>query len=160
MKSLATLLTLISVFTIAQATEIKNLPEGTMGILTVESMTEGQLLWMKGRVGEGKYTSVDAQNRHCSITVPIVIGEFSDTRLGVQSVQGLTIAITNQELSDSLISGKRVHSDDWIFRTAMEAQPADGYIINGIEPTEQFILNSRRRWISWLLDDSPRLTCL
>ncbi|MFC1234996.1 hypothetical protein [Vibrio sp. F74] len=160
MKSLATLLTLISAFAIAQATEIRNLPEGTMGILTVKNMTEGQLLWMKGRVGEGKYTSVDAQNRHCSITVPIAIGGFTDTRLGVHSVQGLTIAIINQELSDALMSGQRIHSEDWIIKAAMGAGPIDGYIISGLEPTEQFILNSRRRWISWLLDDSPRLTCL
>ncbi|WED27610.1 hypothetical protein L3V77_05075 [Vibrio sp. DW001] len=160
MKSLTTLLALLSIFAIAQATELESLPEGTMGILTVENMTEGQLFWMKGRVGEGKYTSVDAQNRHCSMTVPIAIGGFADTRLGVHSVQGLTIAITNQELSDALMSGQRIHSEDWVIRAAMEAEPADGYIISGIETTEQFILNSRRRWISWLLDDTPRLTCL
>ncbi len=160
MKLLTTLLALISVFVIAQSTEIESLPEGTMGILTVKNMTEGQLLWMKGRVGEGKYTSVDVQNRHCSITVPIAIGGFTDTRLGVHSVQGLTIAITNQKLSDSLMSGQRIHSEDWVFRAAMETEPADGYIISGIEPTEQFILHSRKRWISWLLDDTPRLTCL
>lgn len=155
-----TLLALMSAFATAQTTKTENLPEGTMGILTVKSMTEGQLFWLKGRVGQGVYTRVDEQNRHCSIEVPIAIGGFSKIQLAIHSVQGLMIAITSRELSDSLMSGQRINSDDWVFRSAIENQPADGYIISGIEPTEQFILNSRRRWVSWLLDDTSKLICL
>ena len=32
------------------------LPEEAIGVLEVNDMTSGQLLWLRGRVGEGSYT--------------------------------------------------------------------------------------------------------
>jgi hypothetical protein len=154
---LTTLLTLTSYFIFAEAVETDRSTESIIGTLTVNNMTEGQLLWMKGKVGEGIYTGINKQGHQCSIKVPVVIGGFSDTLVDNQSSNGFEIVITNQALSEALLSGKPIKNTDWIFR---EKTPSDGYIVNGIAPTEQFILNSRSRWVSWFLDEKVTVTCL
>jgi hypothetical protein len=156
LKLIITLLSIISTFAYSEAKEIDSLPAPIIGTLTVDNMTEGQLLWMKGKVGEGKYLGIDQQGRHCSINVPVVIGHFSETRVGVHETNGFIIAITSRGLSEALLSGRPINNTDWVFR---EKAPSDGYIMSGIEPTEQFILNSRSRWISWFLDEKRTAVC-
>ena len=157
MMLLTTMLALISDVTVAKAMETDRSTEAVVGTLTVDNMTEGQLLWMKGKVGEGIYTGFNKQGRQCSIKVPVVIGGFSATRIGIYSSDGFEIVITNQALSEALFSGKPIKNTDWVFT---DNAPSDGYILSGIEPTEQFILNSRNRWVSWLLDEKVIATCL
>ncbi|EJL6274983.1 hypothetical protein NMR36_003100 [Vibrio cholerae] len=136
-----------------------HLPEQTIGLLTITKMTQGQLLWLKGRVGEGKYQAKNAQGQECSIEVPVAIGSFSQADIGIHSTQGLMIAITNSRLSEAILAGQKIHSDDWVFGTKEERKKVDGYIVSGIAADEGFILNSRRRWISWLLDAEPQVIC-
>ena len=62
-------------------------------------------------------------------------------------------------LSDALIKGERINSNEWHFAGMAGQLSADGYIVKGIEADEGFVLNSKRRWISWLLDDKPALNC-
>lgn len=55
MRTLLVLL-LISMANLASADPLKlndHLPDQTIGLLTITKMTQGQLLWLKGRVGEG-----------------------------------------------------------------------------------------------------------
>lgn len=69
-------------------------------------------------------------------------------------------AIVNKPApSDALIKGERINSNEWHFAGMAEQLSADGYIVKGIEADEGFVLNSKRRWISWLLDDKPALNC-
>ncbi|MVD20407.1 hypothetical protein D6U55_12945, partial [Vibrio cholerae] len=110
-------------------------------------------------VGEGKYQAKNAQGQECSIEVPVAIGSFSQANIGIHSTQGLMIAITNPRLSEAILEGQRIHSDDWVFSTKEERKKVDGYIVSGIAADEGFILNSRRRWISWLLDAEPQVIC-
>ncbi|AYC07353.1 hypothetical protein [Vibrio cholerae] len=157
MRTLLVLL-LISMANLASADPLKlndHLPEQTIGLLTITKMTQGQLLWLKGRVGEGKYQAKNAQGQECSIEVPVAIGSFSQADIGIHSTQGLMIAI----LSEAILEGQRIHSDDWVFGTKEERKKVDGYIVSGIAADEGFILNSRRRWISWLLDAEPQVIC-
>ncbi|MGO4093963.1 hypothetical protein AB2327_05190 [Vibrio cholerae] len=161
MRTLLVLL-LILMANLASADPLKlngNLPEQTIGLLTITKMTQGQLLWLKGREGEGKYQAKNAQGQECSIEVPVAIGSFSQANIGIHSTQGLMIAITNPRLSEAILEGQRIHSDDWVFSTKEERKKVDGYIVSGIAADEGFILNSRRRWISWLLDAEPQVIC-
>jgi hypothetical protein len=155
LKITITMLILMNTFVQAKA-EI-HLPQTVIGTLTIDNMTEGQLLWMKGKVGQGKYSGIDEQGRHCSIDVPVVIGSFSETSIGIQSSKGVEIAVTSSELNEALLSGRPINNSDWVFRAN---PPSDGYIISGIEPSEQFILNSRKRWASWFLDEKVTPSCL
>ena len=148
---------MISPFIFSQENTSNQLPAAVIGTLIVGEMTEGQLLWMKGKVGEGKYSGIDKLGRHCAIKVPVVIGSFSETSVGVQSSNGFEIAITSIALSESLLSGRPIKNTDWVFK---KNAPSDGFIVSGIQPTEQFILNSRSRWVSWFLDEKRTATCL
>nr|AIW55706.1 hypothetical protein [Vibrio cholerae] len=114
MRTLLVLL-LISMANLASADPLKlndHLPDQTIGLLTITKMTQGQLLWLKGRVGEGKYQAKNAQGQECSIEVPVAIGSFSQANIGIHSTQGLMIAITNPRLSEAILEGQRIHSDD------------------------------------------------
>ncbi|MDO6685882.1 MULTISPECIES: hypothetical protein [unclassified Agarivorans] len=155
---LFTLALIAAVFT-GQAATIDLNPPKVLGVLKVKHTTEGNLLWLQGRVGEGQYSTIDDAGKQCSIDVPIAIGHLTKTHIGIVKQPGLEIAITNPELNHQLLSGKPVASDNWIFRPADDSLPADGYLVSGINPEESFVLNSRRRWISWLLNDQPNLVC-
>ena len=143
----------------AEAMNPHSLPTGAMGILQVERLTQGELLWMQGRVGEGVYTTTNQAGQHCSIKVPVAVGQIKKSGLGIDSVTGLTIIVMNPTLSAALINGERVRSDEWQFSAQTDSRSADGYITEGIKESEGFVLNSKRRWISWLLEDKPELHC-
>ncbi|MBD0786321.1 hypothetical protein HUO09_08180 [Vibrio sp. Y2-5] len=134
-------------------------PTDTFGTLTVDSMTEGRLLWLNGRVGEADYKYTDKSDRACTVKVPIAVGRFSDPDLGISKTKGLTIVVVSQRLNDALIQGERVNSEEWHFTAKEDDKDADGLIARGISPDEEFILNSRRKWVSWFLRDKPNVVC-
>lgn len=136
-----------------------SLPTGAIGILHVDRLTQGELLWLQGRVGEGVYTTTNQAGQHCSIKVPVVVGQIEKSGLGIASVTGLSIIVMNPTLSAALINGERVRSDEWQFSAQTDSRSADGYITEGIKESEGFVLNSKRRWVSWLLEDKPELRC-
>lgn len=130
------------------------------GILTVHQMTQGQLLWLKGRVGDGYYVGLNGQGQSCSLTVPVAIGQYSeDSRLGIKHVGGVKIAITSQKLSNAILNGQPIRSDEWNVTQTDQGVGVDGYIINGISLEEGFALNAKRRWVSWLLDEKAEPDC-
>lgn len=102
MKYRFLLLMLICPVALADAVNIHQFPRGTQGILSVERLTQGKLLWLQGRVGEGSYTRVDGEGRHCTIKVPVVV---ANTGLGIDAVEGLSIIVMNKRLSEALIKG-------------------------------------------------------
>lgn len=159
MKYRFLLLMLISPVALADTAHIHNFPKGTQGILSVEHLTQGKLLWLQGRVGEGSYTRVDGEGRHCTIRVPVVVGRVANTGLGIDAVEGLSIIVMNKQLSEALIKGERINSNEWQFVALAERRAADGYIVKGIAADEGFVLNSKRRWTSWLLDETPMQHC-
>lgn len=136
-----------------------NSPSEALGILSVDTMTQGALLWLKGRVGDASYTFTSDDNTTCRISVPIAVGSISESDLGVGETKGLTIIVVSQRLNDALIQGERINSADWHFSTLQENKNLDGLISHGISSTEGFVLNSRRRWISWLIGDTQSPTC-
>ncbi|MCE0495565.1 hypothetical protein [Vibrio salinus] len=146
------LLSLFSQVTVA-------LPAGTQGILTVEKMTQGELLWLKGRIGDATYTLIKGGKETCTVKIPVAVGSKSDTGLGISETKGLTIFVMSKSLSDALIHGKRINSEDWHFSTREQDTNADGVVIEGIKTDEEFVLNSRRRWISWLMGKSYDSDC-
>ncbi|MCV3284763.1 hypothetical protein [Aeromonas veronii] len=68
-------------------------------------------------------------------------------------------AVDQQRLDVALSKGERVNSRDFIFSREAADPEADGHIVSGIAADEGFVLNSRRRWIAWLLEDKPALRC-
>ncbi|MFP8967934.1 hypothetical protein ACKC9G_15245 [Pokkaliibacter sp. CJK22405] len=137
-----------------------NLPAGALGILSIDSMTQGQMLWLKGRVGEASYQYRGPDNRQCTLNVPVAVGRIADADVGVSTVPGLQILVLSAQLSQALLAGERIKSDDWHFSRAQGGDNVDGLILQGIAPDEGFVLNSRRRWISWLRGDNRTPVCL
>ncbi|EGR0393243.1 hypothetical protein OC506_09180 [Vibrio vulnificus] len=139
-------------------------PSGAKGILSVEKMTEGQFFWLRGRVGEGRYTRFDELGRHCSYEIPVVAGAMADAGFSVNTVSGMFVIVMSQRLNDALLAGERISSTNWRFSVSSNElssseQGIDGYIVEGASPDEYFILNSKRRWISWLSGDKRSETC-
>ncbi|HFQ5431514.1 TPA: hypothetical protein ACGVBV_001934 [Vibrio vulnificus] len=139
-------------------------PSGAKGILSVEKMTEGQFFWLRGRVGEGRYTRFDEFGRHCSYQIPVVAGAMADAGFSVNTVSGMFVIVMSQRLNDALLAGERISSAHWRFvvlpnELSSSEKVMDGYIVEGVLPDEHFILNSKRRWISWLAGDKRSETC-
>ena len=134
-------------------------PSGTLGTLTVDNMMQGEFLWLKGRVGEGRYTFIHQDKRTCTINVAVAVGNISESNLGISETKGLTIVVVSQQLNDALIQGKRITSEDWHLTTQKNDDSIDGLIINGVTPKEGFVLNSKRRWISWFMGDKNSPVC-
>lgn len=65
-------------------------------------------------------------------------------------------AMTNQALQ----SGERVLSSNWQFAYGAQSHQVDGVVLNGVNKSETFVLNSRQRWVSWLLDGRAQVRCL
>lgn len=146
------LLTLFSQATSAYSSD-------AIGHLTVDSMTQGQLIWLKGRVGEGVYTFTDPRSRVCSIKVPVAIGSVSDSSLGFSQTNGLSIAVISDQLNKALLSGERINSQDWHFSMRHGEVNADALIVYGISDKEGFALNSKRKWISWFTNEKQGVDC-
>ncbi|EJV9310107.1 hypothetical protein [Vibrio vulnificus] len=139
-------------------------PSGAKGILSVEKMTEGQFFWLRGRIGEGRYTRFDEFGRHCSYQIPVVAGAMADAGFSVNTVSGMFVIVMSQRLNDALLAGERISSAHWRFvvlpnELSSSEQVMDGYIVEGVLPDEHFILNSKRRWISWLAGDKRSEMC-
>jgi hypothetical protein len=161
------LLLLMSVVATVRADLLGNAGTSIKGVLTVNQMMEGQLLRLKGRVGQGHYIGIDYRDRYCSIELPVAIGSTTDTNIGIRTTDGVKIVVTSQKLSDAILRGERIVSSDWVFRSSVEGISihaengflADGYIIHGIGTEEGFVVNARRKWISWFLGGKPMLWC-
>jgi hypothetical protein len=135
-------------------------PSGTFGILTIDNMTQGQLLWLKGRVGEASYTFTRQDESTCIVKVPVAVGSISEPDLGISETKGLTIVVVSQRLNDALMQGERINSKDWRFTTQEDDDNVDGLITSGISLKEGFVLNSQKRWISWFLGNKQNPVCL
>jgi hypothetical protein len=120
------------------------------GTLTVETMHEGTFAWLNGRVGEANYTYHNHEAKICTLNMPVVVGSMTGSGISSGTTEGLTITVISKQLNEALINGDRVNNEDWRFST-QSGSDVDGLIINGIDAEEHFILNSRKRWISWLL---------
>lgn len=132
----------------------------SFGILTVNKMTQGQFFWLKGRVGEASYTFTRQDTKTCTLNVAVAVGSISKSNLSISETKGLTIVIVNQKLNNALIQGERIKSQDWFLTTQKYNDKIDGVIINGITPKEGFILNSKRRWLSWFMGNKNNPICI
>ncbi|MBE3667622.1 hypothetical protein BOO24_06615 [Vibrio navarrensis] len=164
MKFYLTLLLLLAPLAWGQGEMEHNLPQGAFGVVSVGKMNQGELIWLRGRVGDGRYTHVDEHGRHCTLSVPVAVGQVTDSGLGIEEAAGLSIIVMSDKLNHALLSGERILSDQWRFvfwprEEAAKLPQADGYIVQGIEAKESFVLNSKRRWVSWLTGDSRLLRC-
>ncbi|EOU2461806.1 hypothetical protein ACNTOD_000695 [Vibrio navarrensis] len=164
MKFYLTLLLLLAPLAWGQGEMVHHFPQGAFGVVSVGKMNQGELIWLRGRVGDGRYTHVNKQGQHCTLSVPVAVGQVIDSGLGIEEAAGLSIIVMSDKLNHALLSGERIISDQWQFvfwpRDGAEEIPqVDGYIVQGIEAEESFVLNSKRRWVSWLTGDSRLLRC-
>jgi len=158
MKYLIILNLLLSFISVPSNASTLN-PVDMFGTLTVDSMTEGTLLWLNGRVGEADYDYINEGGRECTLKIPVAVGRISSPDLGINKTTGITIIVVSQRLNDALIKGERINSEEWNFTIKEDDKNADGLIAHGIRSDEGFILNSKRRWVSWFLGDKPNLVC-
>ncbi|KGK19859.1 hypothetical protein [Vibrio navarrensis] len=164
MKFYLTLLLLLAPLAWGQGEMAHHFPQGAFGVVSVGKMNQGELIWLRGRVGDGRYTHVNKQGQHCTLSVPVAVGQVIDSGLGIEEAAGLSIIVMSDKLNHALLSGERIISDQWQFvfwprDGAEEILQVDGYIVQGIEAKESFVLNSKRRWVSWLTGDSRLLRC-
>ena len=138
-----------------------NFPASATGVLEADEMTSGELVWMRGRVGEASYISVDKEGHHCTTKVPLAIGQLTRSGIGVEMSQGVKIIVTSQRLDAALRRGERIVSHEWIFEHLGQEtlSKSDGLIVSGIHSQESFVLNSRRRWFTWLLGSQGGAIC-
>ena len=130
-----------------------------LGVITVSKMTQGQLLWLKGRVGEGIYRFT-RNHQQCELLIPVAVGSRDGNSIGISDTEGLSIAVTSDKLNQALQSGERVLSSNWQFAYGAQSHQVDGVVLNGVNKSETFVLNSRQRWVSWLLDGRAQVRCL
>ncbi|MEO9654332.1 hypothetical protein [Marinomonas sp.] len=130
-----------------------------LGILTVSNMTQGALFFMAGRVGEATYQFQSPQQQLCKLLVPVVVGSKAQTYIGVSEVAGFSLQVYSEKLHDALIAGQRILSREWLFSDDLMAVNMDGVVTQGIEQNEAFVLNSKRRWLSWITGNHERLIC-
>ena len=135
-------------------------PKKVLGTLSVHSMTQGALFFMAGRVGEAIYQYQSPLQETCALVVPVVVGSRVNTSVGVAEVAGFSLQVYSEELHSSLISGQRIMRQDWHFSYDPLAINKDGVITEGIEREEVFILNSKRRWVSWITGYDEPENCL
>lgn len=159
MKKVAILHMFLSVFVSTSSWAETISPTGGFGILSVDNMTQGQLLWLNGRVGDATYSFTRQDGKACTLKVPVAVGRISEPGLGISETKGLAIVIVSQRLNDALLQGKRIISKEWHFTTKAYDENIDGLITNGVGPEEGFVLNSKRKWISWLLRDEQNVVC-
>lgn len=164
MKPYLTLLLLLAPLAWGQDEMTHNLPQGALGVVSVGKMNQGELIWLRGRIGDGRYTHTNEQGQHCTLSVPVAVGQVTDSGLGIEEAAGLSIIVMSDKLNHALLSGERILSDQWQFvfwprKGAEEILQVDGYIVQGIDAKESFVLNSKRRWVSWLTGDSRLLRC-
>lgn len=127
------------------------------GELAVVSMTQGQLFYLNGRVGEALY-KLKKGEQDCQLKVPVVAGSFGGASIGISQTEGFALEVTSRKLHDALLSGERIVSSDWYFSRQWR-EGVDGIINDGILEHENFVLNSKRRWLSWVMDDQRKLDC-
>ncbi|GAB3479331.1 hypothetical protein [Marinomonas epiphytica] len=119
-----------------------------LGALRASEMTEGELVYMKGRVGEAYYHVMDHSST-CILTVPVVIGQFTKASMGIKSQKGFELYVLSHDLHQAILSGERIAHHEWTFSKQV-GPDVDGLITYGIDSDDGFILNSRRRWLSWV----------
>ncbi len=142
---------------------IHTLPHGVKGVIYSETMTEGTLFWLHGKVGEGIYVSRDRQGELCSLPIPIVAGSMNGSGVGISSAKPLHMLVLNTQLDDDIKAGKRIESSAFKVRYANDGSTDDEsddiVVLEGLSSDDGFILNSRRRWISWLLNEPLDHSC-
>ncbi|CAH7226747.1 hypothetical protein ITG08_10745 [Vibrio cyclitrophicus] len=159
MKKVIILHIFLSVFVSTYSWAATISPTGSFGTLSVNNMTQGQLLWLNGRVGDATYAFTRQGEKACTLKVPVAVGRISEPDLGISETKGLAIVIVSQRLNDALLQGKRISSEEWNFTTKAYDENIDGLITSGISLDESFVLNSKRKWISWFLGDDQNVVC-
>ncbi|MEZ8724348.1 hypothetical protein AB6D66_25100 [Vibrio pomeroyi] len=159
MKKVAILHLFLSVFVSTSSWAETISPTGGFGTLSVDNMTQGQLLWLNGRIGDAIYSFTLQDGKECTLKVPVAVGRISEPDFGISETEGLAIVVMSQRLNDALLQGKRINSEEWRFTTKTYDENIDGLIINGISFEEGFVLNSKRKWISWFLRDEQNVVC-
>ncbi|MEZ8394447.1 hypothetical protein F0250_19590 [Vibrio cyclitrophicus] len=159
MKKVIILHIFLSVFVSTHSWAATISPTGSFGTLSVNNMTQGQLLWLNGRVGDATYAFTRQGEKACTLKVPVAVGRISEPDLGISETKGLAIVIVSQRLNDALLQGKRISSEEWNFTTKAYDENIDGLITSGISLDESFVLNSKRKWISWFLGDDQNVVC-
>ncbi|AUI87933.1 hypothetical protein BS333_16230 [Vibrio azureus] len=159
MKKIAILHMFLSIFVSTSSWAKILSPAGSLGTLSVDNMTQGQLLWLNGRVGDAIYSFTLQDEKACSLKVPVAVGRISKPDFGISQTEGLVIFVMSQRLHDALLQGKRINSEEWHFTTKKYDENIDGLITNGVHFEEGFVLNSKRKWISWLLRDEQNVVC-
>lgn len=59
----------------------------TFGILTIDTMTQGQLLWLNGRVGEANYIFTRQDEKICTVQVPVAVGSIAESDFGIRKTK-------------------------------------------------------------------------
>ncbi|WP_425667315.1 hypothetical protein ACPUEJ_15430 [Vibrio tubiashii] len=157
MKNVIKLLFLCSASAVAVASQ--EVPSNSLGVIVADQMTQGQLVWLKGRVGNAIYRFSDPDGRDCNMELPVAIGSVSDSGLGISETKGFTLYVVSEQLNQAIQHGQRINSKNWRFSLNASDSPIDGFITGGIGADEGFILNSKIRWVSWLMGEEPKIEC-
>ncbi|MFD2205449.1 hypothetical protein [Kiloniella antarctica] len=142
-----------------QDIEHYTIPPKAHGVILIDNLKEGNLIYMRGFVGKGTYFSRNKQGEVCSISpVPIIAGDFEETDISIHKNNHLKIVIYSSEISKLLFEGKQIESGDY---DTENGRPLEALLIEtGLPFSIPFILNPRRSWTSWFRGELKKPKCV
>lgn len=143
------------------ANNMPAIPVGAKGLVVIESVRNGNLLRMRGWVGEGKYFTLNQLGQRCIIdSIEFIAGSFTDTDISIVEAAPVTIAVYGDKVAKRLFADEQVNSQDYQIGYADERQGAEMQVINGVVPAMTFILNPKRKWASWFREEGKPSVCM
>ena len=148
-------------FSVSANSIMPAIPVGAKGLVVIESVSNGNLLRMRGWVGEGKYLTFNQFGQRCAIdSIEFIAGSFTNTDISIVEAAPVTIAVYGDNISKRLFADEQINSQDYQIAYAGEQQAAEMKVISGVVPTMTFILNPKRKWASWFREESKARVCM
>ena len=137
---------------------LPTIPIGAIGVIEIDQVQEGNLVYLKGMKGEGRYVTRNQRGELCEIApVPFLAGGFNGHQVSLLHREPILLSIYSADVDEQLRFGKEVTSQDAHVRLAFGE--ADIVIDSGLGLSDHFILNPRPVWSSWWRLNLVRKDC-
>lgn len=124
------------------------IPVGAVGVVEINQVQEGNLVYLKGMKGEGRYITRNQAGELCEIApVPFLAGGFNGRDVSLLQRGPILLSVYSKAIDEQLRFGKEVTSQD--ARIGLDDGEADMVIASGLSLDDHFILNPRPVWSSW-----------
>lgn len=138
----------------------QTIPNGALGVVSIDFVKVGHLPFLYGLKGEGRYLTYGKEGELCQVAhVPLVAGSFNSQEIGFGAGGAIELVIYNAELSERLKTGQKAVSAHYNVSIPSMMQQGDIEIVSGLTLAEGFVLHPRKAWSSWFGYHPKPLTC-